>query len=180
MHYPDSAISGPVLPSDVHHVSVEKVISVPAKRVWTALDEFGHVSEYNPHVATSKIVDGPETGVGATRECVFEDGGRIEEEITEYSPGSNYTVEFIDVGSMPLKRNRVQISVEERGDTAAAVTMAATFEPKYGFVGTVMAKLVMVPRFRRTFEETLDGLEAYVIADRKGNTERGRTDAVSE
>ncbi|SER42619.1 SRPBCC family protein [Natrinema salaciae] len=155
----------------MHNVSVEKVISVPAKHVWTALDEFGHVSEYNPHVATSKIIDGPETGVGATRECVFEDGDRIEEEIIEYSPESNYTVEFIDVGSMPLKRNRVQISVEERGD-ATAVTMAATFKPKYGFFGTVMAKLMMESRFRKTFEEVLDGLEAYVIADREGNTER--------
>ncbi|MFC6942784.1 SRPBCC family protein [Salinirubellus sp. GCM10025818] len=163
----------------MHTVSVEKVISVPAEDAWAALDEFGRVSAYNPHVATSKIINGPETGVGATRECVFEDGGRIEEEIVEYSPGSNYTVEFIDVGSMPLKRNRVQISVEERGD-AAAVTMAATFEPKYGFVGTIMAKLVMESRFRSTFEEVLDGLEAYVLANREDSTETEQTGVLSE
>ncbi len=87
----------------MHNVSVQKVIAVPAERAWAALDEFGRVSEYNPHVAISRIINGPETGVGATRECVFEDGGRIEEEIAEYSSGSNYTVEFIDVGSMPLE-----------------------------------------------------------------------------
>jgi len=163
----------------MHTVSVEKVISVPAEDAWAALDEFGRVSEYNPHVATSKIIDGPETGVGATRECVFEDGGRIEEKIVEYSPGSNYTVEFIDVGSMPLKQNRVQISVEERGESAV-VTMAATFEPKYGFLGTIMAKLMMESRFQKTFKEILDGLEAYVLANREGITERGRTDVPSE
>jgi len=163
----------------MHTVSVEKVISVPAEDAWAALDEFGRVSEYNPHVATSKIIDGPETGVGATRECVFEDGGRIEEKIVEYSPGSNYTVEFIDVGSMPLKQNRVQISVEERGESAV-VTMAATFEPKYGFLGTIMAKLMMESRFQKTFEEILDGLEAYVLANREGITERGRPDVPSE
>ncbi|MBX0325565.1 SRPBCC family protein [Halomicroarcula sp. F13] len=157
----------------MHTVSVEKMISVPAEDAWAALDEFGRVSEYNPHVATSKIINGPETGVGATRECVFEDGDRIEEEIVDYNPGSNYTVEFIDVGSMPLKRNQVQISVEERGD-AAVVTMAATFEPKYGFLGTVMAKLMMESRFQKTFEEVLDGLEAYVLANREDSTERGR------
>ena len=156
----------------MHTVSVEKLISVPAEDAWAALDEFGRVSEYNPHVATSKIINGPETGVGATRECVFEDGGRIEEEIVEYSPGSNYTVEFIDVGSMPLKQNRVQIRVEERGDTAAAVTMAATFEPKYGFLGTIMAKVMMESRFRKTFEEVLDGLEAHVLANEAADTKR--------
>jgi len=163
----------------MHEVSVEKVISVPAERAWAALDEFGRVSEYNPHVATSEIIAGPETGVGATRECVFEDGGRIEEEIIEYSPGTNYTVEFVDVGSMPLKRNRVQISVEERGD-AAAVTMAAAFEPKYGFLGTVLAKLMMESRFRQTFEEVLDGLEAYVVADRDDRSETDREDAETD
>jgi uncharacterized protein YndB with AHSA1/START domain len=163
----------------MHTVSVEKVISVPAEDAWAALDEFGRVSEYNPHVATSKIINGPETGVGATRECVFEDGGRIEEEIVEYSPGSNYTVEFIDVGSMPLKQNRVQISVEERSDSAV-VTMAATFEPKYGFFGTIMAKLMMESRFQKTFEEVLDGLEAYVLANREDSTEKEQTGVLSE
>jgi uncharacterized protein YndB with AHSA1/START domain len=163
----------------MHTVSVEKVISVPAEDAWAALDEFGRVSEYNPHVATSKIINGPETGVGATRECVFEDGGRIEEEIVEYSPGSNYTVEFIDVGSMPLKQNRVQISVEERGDSAV-VTMTATFEPKYGFLGTIMAKLMMESRFQKTFEEVLDGLEAYVLANREDSTEKEQPGVLSE
>jgi hypothetical protein len=153
----------------MHTVSVEKVISVPAEDAWAALDEFGRVSEYNPHVATSKIINGPETGVGATRECVFEDGGRIEEEIVEYSPGSNYTVEFIDV----------QISVEERGDSAA-VTMAATFEPKYGFLGTIMAKLMMESRFQKTFEEVLGGLEAYVLANREDSTEKDQPGVLSE
>ncbi|WP_136591568.1 SRPBCC family protein [Salinigranum halophilum] len=146
----------------MHTVSVGRILKASLSDVWAVLDDFGGVSRYNPTVKMSGIIDGPETGRGATRECVFYDGGRIEEKITDYEFESGYTVDFVDVGNMPLKQNRVKITVEEHDESETMVTMTATFKPKFGPVGYLMAKAMMESRFRETFEEVLDGLESHV------------------
>jgi hypothetical protein len=130
--------------------------------VWAVLDDYGGVSQYNPNVKTSRVVVGPETGRGATRECVFYDGGRIEEKIIDYEFESGYTVDFVDVGNMPLKQNQVKITVEEHGESETIVTMTATFKPKFGPLGYLIAKVMMESKFRETFEEVLEGLESHI------------------
>jgi len=146
----------------MHTVSASRIINASLSDVWTILDDFGGVSQYNPNVKTSGIIDGPDTGQGATRECVFYDGGRIEEKITDYDFESGYTVDFVDVGDMPLKQNQVKITVEEHGESETRVTMTATFKPKFGPLGYLMAKVMMESKFRTTFEEVLEGLESHV------------------
>jgi len=147
----------------MHTVSVSKTIDASLGEVWPVLDDFGSVANYNPNVKKSGIVEGPDTGTGATRECVFYGGGRIEEKIVEYDYESSYTVDFVDVGTMPLKENVVAIAVEEPCDGETIVTMTATFTPKYGLLGWVLAKLMMESKFRETFEDVLDGLESHVL-----------------
>jgi uncharacterized protein YndB with AHSA1/START domain len=146
----------------MHTVSVTRPIDAPLSDVWAALDDFGGVARYNPNVESSAIVEGPDTGEGATRECRFYDGGRIEERIVDYDPRSGYTVDFVDVGEFPLKSNRVDITVEALDDDRTAVTMQSTVRPKYGPGGWVTAKAVMKSRFRETFADVLAGLEAYL------------------
>jgi len=145
-------------------VSVSRTLDASLDEVWAVLDDFGGVSKYNPGVEASSIVDGPETGTGATRECVFSDGGRIEEEIVAYEYESGYTVEFVDVGEMPLKRNVVGIAVDAVDGAGTVVTMTSTYTPKFGPLGWLLAKVVMNAKFRETFEDVLDGLESYVLS----------------
>jgi len=149
----------------MHEVSVTREIDAPKAAVWRVLDDFGGVAKYNPGVNSSGIVAGPDTGEGATRECVLDEGGRIEEEIVAYEPGSAYTVEFTDMGDFPLKENVVDLSVSDLDDSRSAVTMRARFTPKYGPLGWVMAKVMMRSKLAESFEETLDGLADYVQAE---------------
>ncbi|MFC7133635.1 MULTISPECIES: SRPBCC family protein [Salinibaculum] len=146
----------------VHTVSVRREIDAPREVVWGVLDDFGGVAKYNPNVTTSSIVAGPESGPGATRECVLRDGGRIEEEITEYVPDTGYTVNFTDVGKFPLRENVVDIHVESVDGTRTAVTMTSHFRPKFGPLGWLLAKTMMESKFRDTFDEVLEGLDSYV------------------
>jgi len=146
----------------MHTVSVTRTIEAPLRDVWAVLDDFGGVARYNPDVETSWIVDGPDTGEGATRACRFYDGGRVEERIRDYERDSGYTVEFIDVGEMPLKENVVSLALEDHAEAETTVTMTATFTPKYGPLGWVMGKLLMESKFRETFENVLDGLDTHV------------------
>lgn len=160
----------------MHTVTVTRTIDAPIDEVWTVLDDFGGVAKYNPHVESSGIIDGPDTGPGATRECVFSNGGRVEERIVEYESGAGYTVDFVDVGGMPLKSNVVELTVDNRREAGTAVTMTATFTPKFGPLGWLMAKTMMKGKFRETFEETLEGLEAHVHA----KSQHGQDDATAE
>lgn len=131
----------------MHTVRVDKTIDAPIEDVWSVLDDFGGVANYNPNIKASSIVDGPDAGVGATRECRFDDGNRIEEEIVEYESKGGYTVNFLDVGEFLLKTNVVRIDVEPVGDSRTAVTMTSNFIPKYGPIGWLMGKLVMRSKF---------------------------------
>jgi len=146
----------------MHTVSVTKRIDASFEDVWSVLDDFGGIANYHPNIATSEIVAGPDTGKGATRECVFHDGGRVEEAIVSYASEGGYVVDFVDVGDLPLKENVVSIDADTIDDGTTSVTMTANFTPKFGPVGWVMATVMMKPRFRETFEETLEGLESYV------------------
>lgn len=156
----------------MHTTSVTREIDAPTDEVWRVLDDFGGVAKYNPNVKTSKIVAGPDSGTGATRECLFHDGGRIEEEIVEYESGTGYTVNFVDMGDFPLEENVVEIGVESIDESRTAVTMTTNFTPKFGPIGWVMAKVTMKSRFRKTFEEVLAGLDSYVHTGQKIPTDR--------
>lgn len=148
----------------MHSVSVTRVIDASIEDVWRVLDDFGGVAKYNPNVEASKIVAGPDTGTGATRECVLDNGGRIEEEIIDYKSGTGYTVNFTDTGDFPLEENIVKIRVESLDEARTAVTMTSNFTPKYSPIGWILAKTMMKSKFGETFEEVLAGLDSYVHA----------------
>jgi len=151
----------------MHTISVTREIDAPKEEVWRVLDDFGGVAKYNPNVEASRIVAGPERGDGATRECILQDGGRIEEKIVDYESETGYTLVFTDVGAFPLKENIVDIRVEPIDDTRTAVTMTSNFKPKFGPIGWIMAKTMMKSKFRKTFGEMLDGLDSYVRTGQK-------------
>ena len=146
----------------MHTVRVAREIDAPKSEIWRILDDFGGVSKYSPGVETSGIVDGPDTGVGAVRECHLDEGGRIAERIVEYDDGSSFTVEFVDMGDFPLKENIVQLAVREIDANRSEVTMTGRFTPKFGPVGWLLAKVMMKSKLEETFADTLAGLEKYV------------------
>lgn len=153
----------------MHLVTQSRIVHAPSEQVWAVLDDFGDVRRYHPNVDSSRIVCDVECGLGACRECVFEDGERVEETIVAYDPGESYTVEFTDVGSYPLVSNVVRIDVESMDDGHARVTFTAQFEPKYGFLGWLMGRLVMERQFENQLDAVLEGLAAYVRTDDAGS-----------
>jgi carbon monoxide dehydrogenase subunit G len=134
----------------------------PADRVWEVLDDFGGVWRYNPNVESSQVINDTETGTGACRECVFADGSRLEETVTDYRPGEGYTVEFTDVGPYPLVSSTVRLDVEEADDHHSRVTFTAEFQPKYGPFGWLLGRVVMEQRFETQLDSVLDGLATHL------------------
>lgn len=149
----------------MHSVQRSRTVHASKAAAWSVLDDFGDVSRYHPNVESSRIVNDVERGAGACRECVFEDGGRIEETIVEYDPGEGYTVAFTDVGSYPLVSNVVEIDLHAVDDDHTVVTFTAHFQPKYGVVGWLLGRVVMEQRFGDQLEAALEGLAAHLWAD---------------
>lgn len=146
----------------MHEASATREIRADTAVVWEAIDDFGGIDKFESTIERSGIIDGPETGEGAVRECHFDDGSRTEEKIIEYEPGSSLTVEIIDYGGAPMEEGFTIKSVEAVDDTRTEVTWTHRFTPKYGPLGWLMAKLLIKSKIEETFEDSLEDLDSYV------------------
>lgn len=147
----------------MHEVQATRTIDAPTAAVWEVLDDFAGVSKFNPAVDSAHLVAGPDTGEGATRECVLADGGTISERIIEYEPGTSLTIEFIDLGEMDavIEEFVTTWSVAALADDRSRVTLEGAYRPRYGPIGWLGARLVMNSMYEDLYEETLEGLAEY-------------------
>ncbi len=145
----------------MHEVRVDRVVDVPVDRAWSIIDDFGGIYRFHPLVESSPIINGVASGPGAQRVCHFDDGNAITEEITDYQPGREYTVEITDPGSFPLKTAVARITVEAEGDDRSRVGFVMRFQPKGGPLGWIMGKAVMEGQFRKILGRVIEGLETH-------------------
>ena len=146
----------------MHHVHVDRVIDQPAEAVWAQLDDFGGIYRYHPQVVTSPLANGIGSGLGAQRICNLDDGNSIREEITAYESGHGYEFEITDPGKYPLARAIGNFSVEPLGGGRSRVDFKMSFKPKFGPLGWILAKTVMVGQFTKVAASILEGLETHL------------------
>lgn len=147
---------------DMHTARVTKEIDAPIEDVWAVLDDFGNVQEYSPKNKACRLLDGPETGVGARRETELYAGFSVVHEITEYEPERRMRFDHIDVGEFPVKEIHVEFTLNSVGDSRTEVTMAADYRPKWGLIGMVLGKTVLKRKLRGLLEDTLGGLDKHI------------------
>lgn len=145
----------------MHAVRRSRVVHAPADRVWAVLDDFGNVWRYHPTVESSQVVTDLETGQGARRECVRDDGDRFEQTILEYTAGEGYVLDFPDLGPFPLVATVVDIRVTEADDDHSTVTFTAYFQPEYGLLGWLFGRVILEQQFEKRLDAILEGLAAY-------------------
>lgn len=147
----------------MHTVTVSKDVDVAAERIWPIIDDFGGVHKYHPLVDHSPIVAGNATGLGAERVCHFKDGNSLAERIVAYRPGEGYTVQVVDPGKFPIAKAIGHLDVRSLGVGRSRVTFRMEFQPKFGVLGWLMAKVMMVGQFRKILSGVLDGLAQLAI-----------------
>ena len=143
----------------MHSVSVTRRINKPVNDVWQAIDKFGDVYTYHPHVEHSKSINEIPTGVGAERTCHFTDGNKIKERIVTYNDGKEYEVDIYDAGSFPLIKAIGRLEVSPINDDNSNVIFSMTFQPKFGPLGWIMAQLMMKNQFTKVLANVLEGLD---------------------
>ena len=145
----------------MHNVKVTREMNTDATTVWKHLDDFANVYKYNPGVKSSEILGRKNTGLGARRQCNFYDGTSLKEEISQYNEGQSYTLELSDF-SMPLKSATSYMEVIARGPHSSTLSITLMFQPKFGPLGWIMAKLLMKPMLTKALKGLTKGLDDHV------------------
>lgn len=146
----------------MHSFSVSREIEVPKADVWAVLDDFGNLADYDPKNASSRVIEGPETGVGAVREAVKPDGGRVVHELVEYDPPDGYAFEFVAFDDTPAEALVLEFELTELDDSRTRVTIHGRLTPKGGPLGWVLAKLVIIPKGKGLLTDLLAGLATHL------------------
>lgn len=163
----------------MHEFEVSKEIKGSIEDVWRVLDAFSDTWVHHPVVEKSHSTNGKKGGLGARRQCVMYDGGKLEEQIVEYNPHDHsYKVEVVEMGPFPLKSMHVTITCVATGASNTRVIYKGGFDPKFGPMGWLMAKMMMVGQFEKMMGGLIDGLEKHLETGRtigKGGVVENRT-----
>lgn len=142
---------------------VSKRVSASIQDVWKSWDDFGNIYKYNPALKASRLLSSADVPirVGALRQCDMADGKNwVREEIIDYQPGRSMKIDVYD-GSLPLKSMTANIEFEVISEQRTRVRFTAEFEPKFGFVGKLLAPL-MKRQLEPVLQALLDGNAEFV------------------
>ncbi len=142
-------------------LAVDRLIRIPAPRVWAALADFQGVHRFHPRIERAELLTPQSCGVGAERECRMY-GGRdhVRERIVEWQEGRSLAVTILD-STLPIASAWARISVEPAGDRSL-VSFEMRYLPKYGLLGRIADALFMRRMMRKMGRELLFGLERHL------------------
>lgn len=143
-------------------VTVTRQVNAPISKVWESWDDYANIDKFNPNLKKSFLIGkNGSSGLGATRQCDFEDGKNfVQERIVEYVPEQKIAVDIYN-GSIPLKTAKAEISMKSIGSDRTELTFTMHFVPKMGLLGKMMVPM-MKPQFRKALTKLIDGNRAYV------------------
>ena len=143
----------------MNKVDAQILIDAPVQSVWEVLADFGAVYQWAPSVtqsySTSEISSGPE----ASRHCDISGFGGIEEDITEWNDGSDFTYRASGVG--PISGAYSTWSVKAQGGQ----TMVSTdfrYGLRFGPLGSLMNAVILRRKLKQGLGNALEGLKHHV------------------
>lgn len=146
----------------MHTFFAQKTIDIDSELAWRIVSDFANTYTYHPLVEHSESLNGQQTGLGAKRRCTMYGGKSVEEVITFYDEDArHYRVEVVDHGPFPLTHMVVDIKVQSESQGQSQVSFSGTFEPKFGPVGWLMAKVAMKRQFESMLTSVIVGLEQH-------------------
>jgi uncharacterized protein YndB with AHSA1/START domain len=147
-----------------HQLTREIVIDAPREQVWAMVADSNLLPEWAPPVKeVNAVSDGPE-GVGTTRVCDVEFGGRegtMTERCVEFDPPRRAAY-VIDHDSLGFGRMFADygftITIEDRPDGSSIARTETYYTPRNPLVW-LMNSLIMRRRFAKTVDGLLSGLK---------------------
>jgi carbon monoxide dehydrogenase subunit G len=158
-------------------------INASQQKVWDILADFGGIYKFNPGVSKSYSTSTANGGVGATRHCDLLPAGAVEERIIEWHEGRDYKIEiYKGKGAPPFKTAVGHLKVQPDG-SGSKVSMHFHYSLKFGFIGSLMDRLLVKNQFSKAVPGILAGLKHYAetgeMVDNKVRLDRQLVTAVA-
>ncbi len=146
----------------MHHFEIERTLPHSANRVWTLVDDFANTYVYHPIVERSFSVNGKNSGLGAIRQCDLYSGQNVQETVTAHDAAERrYSLEVTE-GQMPVNHMGVEVEVVDAGNGKSTLAYRIDLQPKFGPLGWVMARTMMIPAFKKMLGRVIDGIDQHL------------------
>jgi hypothetical protein len=147
----------------MNQVKITKEYNFNEKLVWAQWSDISKISDFHPDLVSSPIISSKTSGLGTQRKVTTIDGKELIHEIIEYDDTQKKLVFTFKADFLPIKDGRCFISIKSIRAGKAAIDFKVTMEPKFGFLGRLLGKLVLEPKLTAGGHNLLNGLENYLM-----------------
>lgn len=136
------------------------VVGVGPERAWQALARLEALSDYDPGIAESRILDGAAEGPGAARHCALTGGGWFRERVTVWEPGRALELTLYEC-TLPVKRLRHHYTLRAEG-TGTRIEQVQEYELLWGPLGALMDAVYVRRTWNAGIQRFFAGFKAHV------------------
>ncbi|MEM7060970.1 MAG: SRPBCC family protein [Pseudomonadota bacterium] len=139
------------------HFERSLTIDATPDAVWEVISRYMHIDEFAPQITSVDALTDGDVGMGSKRRNNFANGTSVVEEVTDWRPGSGYTVRLSDMAAMPLHEASSEIRIAPSGGKSK-VTWTFDYRVKYGPLGWLMGQTMMKMMMGKIIDANLQGL----------------------
>ena len=143
----------------MNKVDGQILIDAPVQSVWEVLADFGAVYQWAPSVTQSYSTSENSSGPGASRHCDIAGFGGVDEDITEWNDGSNFT--YLASGKGPISGAYSAWSVKAQGGQTM-VSVEVRFGLRCGPLGSLLNAVILRRKVKQSLDDGLEGLKHHV------------------
>lgn len=145
------------------YVEVSVTAEVPVAAAWNYLQDFSVAHNYVPKLSRTQVMSEALSGVGAHRRVYDLKGGYLEESIIAWHEGHGFTIKLHneDKPLAPFKRAEFSYQLSAIAEPSTVITLRMTIEMPMGFVGSKLAKWIILPVMEKNLVQVAAGIKHY-------------------
>ena len=141
-------------------------INAPRETVWRRLADLGGIHVFHPGLSGSHLLGDQPEGIGARRRCELKGGGHLDEEVVEWADQESLALTITGgKGLPPLVRAGGRFTLGDGEDGGTVVGLTLEYQLRFGWVGSLMDRLLVRREFEGTVPGILQGLKRRAEAD---------------
>ncbi|WP_371168512.1 SRPBCC family protein [Aliiroseovarius sp. 2305UL8-7] len=145
-------------------IQIERTYEIDAtpEAVWAELSRYMHLDDIAPLVVKVDALTDFSEGLGARRRAYFENGTSLVEEVVDWQPNREMSIDCSDLDPLPMKALATTIRIEPLGKGRSKTIWRTGFQVKYGPFGWLLGQLMMKRALGKVIEGNLEGLDKKV------------------
>ena len=139
-------------------IELKRHIEAPRSDVWAVLADFPNIASWNGGVKKSFSTSDATDGVGAKRHCDLSPMGALEETVKVWEPEARMEISIDSAEGLPIGAGLAKF-VLQPSESGTDVSVVYSYEPKFGFLGELMGRLMLDGQLTKGFTGFLKDLD---------------------